>query len=206
MKSRHLTAALLGLTSLALIGMTPAQAADAAAGKTKSAACAACHGADGNSVNTAWPRLAGQHAKYIEKQLKDFKSGKRKDPTMTAMAMPLSDADIADLAAYYSTQKSNGNAKFDEKLLEKGQNIYRGGIAETGVAACIGCHSPDGKGNGPAGFPSLAGQHPEYVMKQLKDFKHGTRSNDAGKMMRGLTKRMLDEEIAAVAAYIAALK
>lgn len=206
MKPRLLTAALLGLTSLALVGMVPAQAADPVAGKTKSAACAACHGADGNSVNPAWPRLAGQHAKYIEKQLLDFKSGKRKDATMTAMAMPLSDADIADLAAWFSSQKPNGNAKYDEALLEKGQAIYRGGITETGVAACMGCHSPDGKGNGPAGFPSLAGQHPEYVAKQLKDFKHGTRSNDVGRMMRGLTKRMLDEEIAAVAAYIAALK
>jgi len=206
MKSPRLTAILLGLASLSLIGASPAQAADIAAGKAKSATCAACHGADGNSVNPAWPRLAGQHPQYIEKQLKDFKSGKRKDPTMTAMAMPLSDADIANLAAYFASQKPNGNAKYDEALLEKGQNIYRGGIVETGTAACMGCHSPDGKGNGPAGFPSLAGQHPQYIEKQLKDFKSGTRSNDAGKMMRGLTKRMQDDEIAAVAAYIAALK
>ncbi len=206
MKPRHLTAALLGLTSLALIGLTPAQAADLEAGKAKSAICVACHGADGNSVNPAWPRLAGQHAKYIEKQLHDFKSGKRKDATMTAMAMPLTDDDIANLAAYFSTQKPNGNAKYDEALLKKGQDIYRGGITESGIAACMGCHSPDGMGNGPAGFPRLAGQHPDYVIKQLQTFKHGTRSNDPGKMMRGLTGRMLETEMKAVAAYIAAMK
>jgi len=154
MKPRHLTAALLGLTSLALIGMTPAQAADLEAGKAKSATCAACHGADGNSVNPAWPRLAGQHAKYIEKQLREFKSGKRKDATMTAMAMPLSDEDIVNLAAYFSSQKPNGNAKYDEALLQKGQDIYRGGITETGTAACAApCPEAHETPPPPAGFP-----------------------------------------------------
>jgi cbb3-type cytochrome c oxidase subunit III len=206
MKSRHLTAALLGLSSLAVIAMTPAQAADINAGQAKSPVCAGCHGTDANSVSGNFPRLAGQHAKYLEKQLHDFKSGKRKDATMNAMVAPLSDEDIANLAAYFAAQKPNGNAKFDPSLLQKGQDIYRGGITETGTAACTGCHSPDGKGNGPAGFPRLAGQHPEYVFKQLKDFQHGTRGNDPGQMMRGLTQRMQETEMKAVAAYIAAMK
>ena len=136
--------------------------------------CAACHGADGNSTNPAWPSLAGQHASYIYKQLKDFKEGRRVEPSMTGMASPLSDDDMKDLAAFYESQQSKAVA-FDGELIEAGESIYRGGITETKVAACMGCHSPSGKGNGPAGWPSLKGQHPAYLLTQMQNFKQGSR-------------------------------
>lgn len=203
MKPRHIKAVLLGLSSLMAVSIT--QAADIEAGKAKTLVCAACHGADGNSVNPIWPRLAGQHASYISKQLRDFKTMKRMDPTMQGMAATVQDADIENIAAYFESQKPAA-ANFDKSLLEMGQNIYRGGITETAVAACMGCHSPSGAGNGPAGFPSLKGQHPEYIVSQLQKFKDSARTNDSGKMMRGVANRMSDKEMKAVAAYIAAMK
>jgi cytochrome c553 len=203
MKPRHIKAVLLGLSSLMAVSIT--QAADIEAGKSKTLVCAACHGADGNSVNPIWPRLAGQHASYIAKQLRDFKTMKRMDPTMQGMAATVQDADIDNIAAYFESQK-RAPANFDKSLLELGQNIYRGGIAETSVAACMSCHSPSGSGNGPAGFPSLKGQHPEYIVTQLQKFKDSARTNDSGKMMRGVANRMSDKEMKAVAAYIAAMK
>jgi cytochrome c553 len=203
MKPRHIKAVLLGLSSLMAVSIT--QAADIEAGKAKTLVCAACHGADGNSVNPIWPRLAGQHASYIAKQIRDFKTMKRMDPTMQGMAATVQDADIDNIAAYFESQKPAA-ATYDESLLEMGQNIYRGGITETSVAACMSCHSPSGAGNGPAGFPSLKGQHPEYIVTQLQKFKDGVRANDPGKMMRGVANRMSDKEMKAVAAYIAAMK
>ncbi len=203
MKARHFKAAMLGLTGL--MAVTSTQAADIAAGQAKAALCAGCHGPDGNSINVIWPRLAGQHASYIKKQLHDFKSGKRKDPTMTAMVASLNDTDIENLAAYFSSQKPKA-AKFDASLVAKGQDIYRGGITDISVPACMGCHSPTGEGNGPAGFPRLKSQHPEYVASQLQKFQDGTRQNDPNKMMQGLVKRMSSKEMKAVAAYVAGMK
>jgi cytochrome c553 len=203
MKHRHIKAVLLGLSSLMAVSIT--QAADIEAGKAKTAVCGACHGADGNSVNPIWPRLAGQNAAYLAKQIRDFKTMKRMDPTMQGMAATIQDADIDNIAAYFEAQKPAAS-NFDETLLEKGQNIYRGGITETSVAACMSCHSPSGAGNGPGGFPSLKSQHPEYIVTQLQKFKSGARANDPGKMMRGVTNRMSDAEMQAVAAYVAAMK
>ncbi len=203
MKPRHIKAVLLGLSSLMAVSIT--QAADIEAGKSKTLVCVACHGADGNSVNPIWPRLAGQNASYIAKQLRDFKTMKRMNPTMQGMAATVQDADIDNIAAYFESQKQVA-ATFDKSLLEMGQNIYRGGIAETSVAACMSCHGPSGSGNGPAGFPSLKSQHPEYIVSQLQRFKDGLRANDTGKMMRGVAKRMSEKEMKAVAAYIAAMK
>ncbi len=203
MKARQITSVLLGVSSLLVL--TSVQAADIAAGKAKSSACAGCHGADGNSMNAIWPKLAGQHASYLEKQIHDFKSGKRKDPTMNAMVAALNDKDITNIAAYFSSQKAKP-AKFDAALVKKGQDIYRGGISDISVAACMGCHSPTGEGNGPAGFPVLKSQHPEYVAAQLQKFKDGSRTNDSGKMMQNLVKRMSGDEMKAVAAYVAAMK
>ena len=178
---------------------------DAAAGKTKSATCAACHAADGNSVNPLWPKLAGQHPSYLKKQVMDFKSGSRKDATMTAMVIPLSDQDAADLAAYFATQKKTlGTA--EEAKVALGEKIYRGGNTATGVAACMACHGPAGSGNPAANFPALSGQHAAYTEKTLKDFRSGARSNDAQKMMQGVVGRMTDEEIASVAQYIQGLQ
>lgn len=182
----------------------PAVAADAAAGKAKSAMCMACHGPDGNSVVPTYPTIAGQHESYIVKQLHEFKNGKRKNPIMAPMAAGLNDDDMANLAAYYSSQTHKvGQAAADK--VELGQSIYRAGNAESGVAACAGCHGPTGSGNPQAGFPSLSGQHADYVVAQLKSFRAGERNNDPGNMMRGVAARMSDAEIAAVAQYVQGL-
>jgi cytochrome c553 len=203
MKARHIKAVVLGLTSLAAV--TTLQAADIEAGKAKTMLCAGCHGADGNSINVIWPRLAGQNASYLLKQLQDFKSGKRVDATMQGMVMTLTDEDMVNVSAYFEAQKPT-EAKFDAALLEDGQKIYRGGITETSVAACMGCHGPAGAGNGPAAYPGLNGQHPEYIAAQLQKFKDGSRANDSGKMMRLVANRMSNAEMKAVAAYVAGLK
>ncbi|MEW8536917.1 MAG: c-type cytochrome [Candidatus Thiodiazotropha endolucinida] len=188
------------------IGFNLAHAAgNADEGKNKAAICAGCHGADGNSpINPLWPKIAGQSPRYIERQIKDFKSGARVDQTMSPMAMPLSDQDIADLAAYYSSQKRQiGEAAADK--VRTGEAIYRAGNLETGVAACMACHGPAGSGNPQANFPGIAGQHAPYVEKALKDFRDGKRTNDASKMMQGVASRMSDEEMAAVAQYVQGL-
>ena len=197
----------IGVIVLALSGLISfaANAADAEAGKAKSAVCAACHGADGNSSNPMWPSLAGQHASYVYKQLSDFKAGRRINASMSGMVAGLSDDDMKNLAAYYETQNPSPVA-FDAELIAKGESIYRGGITETGVAACMGCHSPSGEGNGPASWPSLKGQYPDYIVAQLQAFKQGARANDPGKMMRNLVGRMSDMEMKAVAAYIAGIQ
>jgi cytochrome c553 len=180
-------------------------AGNAEAGKTKSAACAACHGPDGNSpINPVWPKLAGQHPGYLEKQLMDFKSGNRNDPTMSGMAAPLSEEDMADLAAYFSSQTNQGGAAAPD-LVAAGEKLYRAGNTATGVAACMACHGPTGSGNPAANFPALAGQHADYVEKSLKDFRAGTRNNDLNNMMQGVAERMTDAEVAAVAQYIQGL-
>lgn len=185
--------------------LTQAQAAgDAAAGKIKSANCAGCHGADGNGANPEWPGLAGQGAGYLAKELHDFKDGKRENATMAPMAAPLTDEDIQDLAAYFSSQTPKAGAA-DEALVELGEKIYRGGNASSGVAACAGCHAPNGAGNPAAKFPALSGQHAKYVENQLNAFKSGSRSNDAGKMMRSIAGKMTEKEIQAVSSYVQGL-
>lgn len=191
--------------SLATGTATAKAAGDAAAGKTGSVTCGGCHGADGNSANPEWPNLAGQHANYIEKQLKDFKAGsQRSNASMTGMVAGLNEQNMADLAAYFSSLPRKAGAA-DESLVDAGQKLYRGGNPATGVAACIGCHSPTGAGNPAANFPSLSGQHAKYVENQLKTFKTGERKNDAGKMMRSIAEKMSDDEIKAVAAYVQGL-
>ena len=202
MKACQIGAILLAIASFVSI---PVNAGDAEAGKAKSAVCAACHGADGNSVNPTWPSLAGQHATYLVKQLQDFKAERRVDASMAGMVANLTDEDMQDLAAFFESQAPKA-VPFDGNLIATGESIYRGGITETRVAACMGCHSPSGKGNGPAGWPSLHGQHPDYIVAQLQAFKHGKRNNDVGKMMQNVAERMSDEEMASVAAYIAGIQ
>lgn len=177
---------------------------DPVAGKAKSATCAACHGADGNSTIAMYPKLAGQHASYLEKELHDFKSGARKNAIMTAMAAPLNNADIDNLAAYFS-QQTMSIGTTDKALFAEGEKVYRAGNPATGVAACMSCHGPDGAGNPAAKFPRLGGQHAQYVVTQLEAFKSGARSNDPGKMMRTIASKMTDSEIKAVASYIQGL-
>ena len=191
--------------ALALAAGGVQAAGDAAAGKTKSATCLACHGPDGNSPNPIWPKLAGQHPIYIKKQLMAFKAGERKNDLMSPMAMPLSEQDMDDLAAYFSSQtQSAGTAAADKA--ELGGQVYRAGNAKTGVAACMACHGPAGLGNPAANFPRISGQHAAYIDKALKDFRSGTRNNDVNKMMQGVAAKMTDAEIAAVAEYVQGLR
>jgi cytochrome c553 len=172
--------------------------------------CAACHAADGNSVAPANPKLAAQHANYLYKQLTNFKAegGKkaaRESALMAGMVANLSDADMRALAAFYASQKPKPAAASDKDLAALGQKIWRGGIAGKSVAACAGCHGPDGAGI-PGQYPRLAGQFAEYVDAQLKLFRAGGRANDANGMMRGVAARMSDQEIRAVAEYAAGLR
>lgn len=172
--------------------------------------CAACHAADGNSILPANPKLAGQHAGYLAKQLADFKpQGGRKaardNAVMAGMVATLSSADMRALAAYYAAQALKPAAASDKDLAALGQKIWRGGIAEKSVAACAGCHGPDGAGV-PVQYPRLAGQFAEYVEAQLKLFRGLGRGNDPNGMMRGVAARMSDAEIKAVAEYAAGLR
>ncbi|MEX1074098.1 MAG: c-type cytochrome [Burkholderiales bacterium] len=172
--------------------------------------CVACHAADGNSVAPANPKLAGQHANYLYKQLANFKSqgGKqaaRENALMSGMVANLSDPDMHALAAYYASQKLKPAAAGDKDLAALGQKIWRGGIAGKNVAACAGCHGPDGAGI-PGQYPRLAGQFAEYVDAQLKLFRAGGRANDPNGMMRGVAARMSNEEIKALAEYAAGLR
>jgi cytochrome c553 len=174
---------------------------DASAGKEKSAACAACHGADGNSTNPEWPKLAGQNAGYMVKQLQDFKAGARENASMSPMAAPLSEQDMVDLAAYYSVQEVSV-AEADPVLVEQGRQVYQGGNLATGVPACMACHSPNGAGNPGAKFPALAHQHAQYTNMQLQNFRAGARANDGGEMMRNIAAKLSDNEMKAVASYV----
>lgn len=177
---------------------------DAAAGQAKSALCASCHGNDGNSQLVINPKLAGQNAGYIVKQLMDFKSGARVDPTMSAMVLTLADEDMQDIAAWYASQEVTLQGANPETL-ELGESIYRAGNKDLSVAACTACHSPTGQGNGPAGFPSLSGQHKEYTLQQLKNFRAGDRTNDVNGMMQTTVERLTDKELEALASYVSGL-
>jgi cytochrome c553 len=196
---------LLSLLALFVVTGTSQAAGDADAGQAKAQVCFSCHGVNGNSVNPIWPKLAGQHAGYIAKQLADFKAGKdRNDALMMSQVMSLSPQDMADLAAFFAKQKASPGSA-DEAMLAKGEQIYRGGNKATGVSACIACHGPTGAGNPAAKYPMLSGQHAAYTIKSLKDFRSVTRKNDPGKMMQDIAARMTDAEIEAVSSYMQGL-
>lgn len=176
---------------------------DLAKGEAKyTAVCAACHGADGNSGAPANPKLAQQHPEYLVKQLQEFKSGKRPNPIMQAMAAPLSDADMKDISAWVTGKKAKAGFAKDKELVAMGERIYRGGIADRQVAACAGCHSPNGAGL-PSQYPRLSGQHADYTAQQLTAFRDGVRKNAA---MMQIASKMNDREIRAVSDYIAGLR
>jgi len=198
MKQFLMTIAMLALASNVVAGGDPV------AGKTKANLCIGCHGVDGNSANPDWPSLAGQGEAYLAKQITDFKTGARKDGTMNAMVGSLNDTDIANVSAFFASNKAKGGTASKESL-KLGQDIYRAGIASRGIAACASCHGPSGAGNPAAKFPALSGQHAKYTMKALKDFSLGTRSNDPGSMMRVVAGKMKDSEMKAVAEYISGL-
>ena len=203
-------------------------AGDATAGAAKAAVCGACHGADGNSLVGTFPKLAGLGEKYLLKQLHDIQAWDleqdaakkattgRKVPEMVGLLANLNDQDLADIAAHFAAQtmqlsgskplevQVNSGLKVDALAL--GQRTYRAGNIATGVPACTGCHTPEGKGNVAAGFPRLSGQHPEYIEKQLRAFRAGDRTNDGDQMtMRSVAAQLSDAEIVALANYIAGL-
>jgi|AntRauTorcE11898_2_1112593.scaffolds.fasta_scaffold11231_1 cytochrome c553 len=191
---------LIGLT-LAISTAGFVHAADPAAGEQKAAVCAACHGSDGISSVAQWPNLAGQHFSYLEKQMLDIRDGRRDVPEMVGIIDNMSDEDLRDLAAFYAQQSANvGQAK--EELAMKGRDIYRAGNIAKGIPACTACHMPNGKGNSPAAFPAVSGQHTTYTINQLNNFRSGERDNDPNAMMRVIAEKMSDSEIEAVAEYM----
>ncbi len=177
---------------------------DPAKAQALSGVCAACHGADGNSVIPVNPSLAGQIPGYLYKQLRDFKSGARKNAIMAGIVAGLSDEDMHNLAAYFAAQKPRPGVARDATAANPGQKVYRGGNAGSGLPACAGCHSPNGVGI-PVVFPRLKGQQLDYTLAQLKAFRTGERDNDPSSMMRTIAARMSDQEMATVAEYIAGL-
>jgi cytochrome c553 len=178
---------------------------NAAAGESKAAVCSACHGTAGQSTVGVNPKLAGQNARYLVKQMQDIKGGARNVALMTGILNGSSDQDIADMAAYFAAQEVTLEGA-DPELIELGESIYKAGIASLNVAACSACHSPTGQGNPQAGFPALGGQHSAYTATQLKSFRSGERANDGNAMpMRMLSERLTDKEIDALASYISGL-
>ncbi|TLX54816.1 cytochrome c4 [Stutzerimonas nosocomialis] len=201
------------LLTLGITGMAHA-AGDPEAGQSKAAVCGACHGADGNSPAPNFPKLAGLGERYLLKQLQDIKAGSapgapegvgRKVLEMTGMLDPFSDEDLADLAAYFASQKMTiGMA--DPALVARGEELYRGGKLDLGMPACTGCHAPDGVGNPQAAFPHLGGQHAQYIAKQLTDFREGDRTNDGdAAIMRSIAAKLSNRDIEALASYIQGL-
>jgi len=200
---------------VSLVTTQVSAAGDAAAGKTKAAICAGCHGADGNSMVPSFPKLAGLGEKYMTEQLRNMKSGERVVLEMTGILNFSSDQDLQDMAAYYDSQTRliSGASEIEligisspEEALSYGENVYRGGNMKTGVAACIGCHSPSGSGNNPAGYPALGGQYAGYIEEQLLAYRRGERNSGSNALiMRGVAANLSDKEIKAVANYIQGL-
>ena len=166
------------------------------------AVCAACHGADGNSGVPANPKLAQQHPQYLVKQLQEFKSGKRNNAIMKGFASTLSDEDMRNIAYWVTSKKAKPGFAKDKELVAMGERIYRGGIADRQIAACAGCHSPNGAGI-PAQYPRLGGQHADYVAAQLTAFRDGARKNSP--QMTQVAAKLNDREIKAVSDYVAGL-
>ena len=197
-------------------------------GKTKAASCAGCHGEDGNSIASTFPKLAGQHAGYIAQQLQAFKDNTRNAPMMAPYAMGLDNDSIEDIAAFYASNKISVNSlpvlesddddedesenNAEDKaaeltaLMTLGSDLYRNGDLKREVSACIACHGPFGEGNKPASFPALKGQHADYMIKALTDFKKGARSNTSDNMMHMIARKMSDKEIQAVSYHISMMK
>jgi cytochrome c553 len=196
-------------------------------GKEKAAVCTSCHGDNGNSIVSSFPKLAQQHSSYLIKQLQAFKSGTRKNPMMSSIAMGLTDEDMVDIADYYAEQKisanelpvlddedenekpaaTKGEKKIDvQTIIAQGSDLYRNGDLTREVSACIACHGPFGDGNKPAAYPLLKSQHADYLIKTLTDFKSGERSNNPENIMHMIAKKMTDEEIKAVSYRISMMK
>lgn len=206
------------VAALTCVLLTPTvlAAGNAEAGKTKAAVCMGCHGADGNSPADLWPKLAGQLPQYLSRQLHDFKSGRRKNEQMSPMAQPLSDQDIEDLSAFFASQKITAAEVKQKNLLASGEKIFLKGKGRPDVVpACVGCHGLTGTGKAdwsatmklpPTTLaPAIGGQHAAYIVGQLKAYKTSARNNDEAHVMRDVASRLNDQDIAAVAEYLAGL-
>lgn len=165
--------------------------------------CVACHAADGSRGSPANPILAGQHPEYLAKQLNEFKSGKRNNAVMKGFAGTLSDEDIRNVSAFYASKSAKPGFAKNKDGVKLGEKIYRGGVADKSVAACAGCHSPNGAGI-PAQYPRVGGQHADYTEAQLVAFRSGARGNS--EPMRIIAGKMSDAEIKAVSDYVAGLR
>ncbi|MFC0446203.1 c-type cytochrome [Pseudidiomarina halophila] len=196
---------------LGLTGATFAATGDAEAGKEKSQVCAACHGPTGSSPSDMYPKLNGQHASYLAKQLHDYKLAAetggeegRANAIMQGQVASLSDQDIADLAAYFASQDPMQDVA-PEDVVEPGQEFYLGGDEERGITACVACHGPRGDGMALAVFPDISGQHPAYLKTQLEMFRSGERANDMNGMMRDIAAKLTDEDIELLSQYMSGL-
>ena len=219
---KKLLALSLAMTFTSTSGILHAEG-NISAGKEKAAACVSCHGDNGNSLVSTFPKLAQQHSSYLIKQLQAFKNGTRKNPMMSSIAMGLTDEDMVVIAAYYAEQEisanqlpvlddeDEGEKKADSKntiqaIIAQGSDLYRNGDLTREVSACIACHGPFGEGNKPAAFPLIKSQHADYLIKTLTDFKTDLRSNNPENMMHMIAKKMTDEEIKAVSYRISMMK
>jgi cytochrome c553 len=175
------------------------------AGTAKATVCQACHGANGNSTNPEWPSLAGLGADYLAEQLNNFKTGKRANPVMMPMAANLTADDMADLGLYYDSLTNTGS-EADPSFWQAGERLYRGGDQARGIPACMACHGPTGRGNEPAKFPALRGQHSAYIAKQLNDYASGARATGPNGIMQTISKRLSPDDIRNLASYVQGIR
>ena len=200
--------AIAAALALGLLATGAFASGDPVGGKLKAAVCSACHGADGNSINAMWPKLAGQGAPYQMRQVMAIRSEHgRVNPeaaTMVPMVVNVSEEDLADIAAYYATQVPTAQAA-DPELAQAGRRLYQAGDTERNIPSCMSCHGPGGRGNRLAAFPQLGGQYAAYSAKQLRAYRDGARTTDAAGMMREIASRLTDADIEAVSEYLSGL-
>jgi cytochrome c553 len=197
----------VAVTLLLLISIPAFAVGDVADGQAKSAICAACHGADGNSAVPMWPKIAGQNEAYLKRQLDLIKSGARPVPEMTGIVAGMTEQDFTNLAAYYATQTTSAGLA-DEGSIAVAEGLYKAGDPSIEAPACMACHGPAGEGNPLAGYPKLAGQHAVYTEKMLMGFRSGTtwgEEDSSSGIMVGVSHRLTDAQIKALASYIQGL-
>jgi len=201
--------------AVAPTGEAKAKPGTAEAGAAKSAACAACHGMDGNSADPQYPKLAGQHERYIARQLTLYKSGERENAIMLGFATTLGEQDMRDIGAYFASKPGLPGVADDSKIgetdetwVQRGERLYRGGSAGQKLPACMACHGPTGRGNPGPAYPSLAGQHANYTKDLLKRYRGGAsfgKGDRANTVMAEVAASLSDQDIEALATYIEGL-
>jgi cytochrome c553 len=208
LRLRSSSLAIMACSLLAAVATAQTEQGSVEAGAEKATECAACHGPNGNSQSAILgPSLAGQHASYIVRQLRAFKEGTRVNVAMKPFADKLSEQDMRDVAAYFAAQTITPKGA-DPTLVGRGEEIYRGGIPERGITACIACHGPNGSGNPLAAYPRISAQHADYVTKTLTEYASGERRSDAelNQMMRNVAELLLADEMRALASYVQGLQ